>query len=551
MRAFLFPDNFVIIKLMTILIKNIQLLDGTGRPPVKADVLVKNEKISAVGNFPKYRADEIIDGLGNYLAPGFIDINAASDRYLTLFSNPDQKDSLLQGATTLIGGQGGFSLAPLIYGSLEAIREWADVGKVNVSWHTLAEFLKAMDRRPLGVNFGTLVGHITVRHDLVGENSRDLSRNELRVFNLLLEKSLREGAFGFSAGLNHRYSRQTSYSEIKALAETTAKLKGLYAVFLRNEKNNLLSSVSETIAIAKETNAKVLINHLRPLIGSGKDYEEALELIDKNTDKADIFFGVCPFNVSAVLISSFLPDWAQAGGRIEMLKDIEAPGLKEKIIKELPRFKGDEVVVVSAPGNEYLVGKSLKEFSQNRDLNVYEGLLALMKLTEFRAVVSYANVNSRKISEALNHNRAIVVSGGVSFAPLEMGRPSAAVSVPKGQGGSLTGFGQSEGFKKSISEKHSYKTFIKFLSLAETKKIMPLGTAIYKITGLPAQRLGLDRRGLIRDGYFADLVIFSTRGGSAIGGKDVEVREVIVNGKRAVKEGKFQNILAGKILRHQ
>jgi len=104
---------------VTILIKNIQLLDGSGRPPVKADVLVKNDKISAIGNFPKYRADEIIDGLGAYLAPGFVDINTDSDHYLTLFSNPSQKDFLLQGVTTIIGGQCGASLAPLIYGSLE------------------------------------------------------------------------------------------------------------------------------------------------------------------------------------------------------------------------------------------------------------------------------------------------------------------------------------------------------------------------------------------------------------------------------------------------
>ncbi len=501
---------------MTILIKNIQLLDGTGRPAVKADVLVKKDKISAIGNFPKYRADEIIDGLGAYLSPGFIDINTVSDRYLTLFAAPGQKDFLIQGVTTIIGGQGGFSLAPLIYGSLEAIREWVDIGRTNVSWHTVAEFLKTMENRPLGVNFGTLVGHTTIRHDLAGENIRDLSRNELRIFNSILEKSLKEKAFGFSIGLNQRYTRQTSYSEIKALAETVAKFKGLYAINLRSERNNLLSSVNETIDIAKETSAKILINYLRPLIGSGNDYEEALELINRNIDKADICFGIYPFSVSAVLVSSFLPDWAQEGGRTEMLKNVQAPGLKEKIVKELPRFKGDEVIIISAPGNEYLVGKSLKEFSQNRDLNVYEGLLDLMKSTDFRAVVSYKNINSRKIAKALAHNRAIICSGGASF-------------------------GESEGLKKVVREKHSHKTFTRFLNLAEKKEIMPLGTAIYKMTGLPAQRLDLDRRGLIREGYFADLVIF----------KDAEIREVVLNGKRVVKEGNLQNILAGRILKHE
>jgi len=506
---------------MTILIKNIQLLDGSGRAPVKADVLVKNDKISAIGIFPKYRADEIIDGFGAYLAPGFIDINTDSDHYLTLFSNPCQADFVLQGVTTIIGGQCGASLAPLLYGSLESIQEWADISKINVNWHTVKEFLETMDKRPLGVNFGTLVGHTTIRQSLVGETKmvrqahhpelnrkRNLSQNELRVFNLVLERALKDGAFGFSTGLGYSQNRQTSYSEIKALVEIVSKYKALYATHLRNEKRGLLSSINETIEIAKETGAKVLISHFRPILGYGKDYDEALEIINKNTDKADLYFDLYPFNTSTMLVYTFLPDWAQEGDR-EMM-------FKEKILRELPRVKGEEIVIVSAPSNEYLIGKSLKEFSQNRNLNISEGLLDLMKLTNFRAVVFYKNISLKKVIKTLVHDRAIVASNSASF-------------------------GEPEGLKKIIRPERSYRTFIRFLELAEKEKILALETAIYKITGLPAQRLGLKDRGLIRDGYFADLVVF----------KDAEIREVLVNGKRVVKDGKFQGILAGKILRHQ
>jgi len=544
---------------MTILIKNIQLLDGSGRPPVKADILVKDEKISAIGIFPKYRADEIIDGFGAYLAPGFIDINTDSDHYLTLFSNPAQADFLLQGVTTIIGGQCGASLAPLLYGSLESISQWADISKINVNWHTVKEFLETMDKRPLGVNFGTLIGHTTIRQALVGETKRDLSRNELRVFNLLLDKSLKDGAFGFSTGLGYSQNRQTSYSEIKALVETVSKQKALYATHLRNEKRGLLSSVNETIEIAKETGAKVLISHFRPILGYGKDYDEALELINKNTDKADVYFDLYPFDTSTMLVYTFLPDWAQEGDREVMLKDIGTPGLKEKILRELPRLRGEEIVIVSAPGNEYLIGKNLKKFSQNRNLNITEGLLTLMKLTNFRAVVFYKNISLKKVIKTLALDRAIVASNSASFREPE-GTESASP---------VTSIGMRYGasWRKIIRPERSYRTFIRFLELAEKaptpeggrgpdsdarsesrprrrdrsvgKKIMPIETAVYKITGLPAQRLGLRERGIIRDGYFADLVIF----------KDAEIREVLVNGKRIVKDGKFQGILAGKILR--
>ncbi|MEK7162873.1 MAG: hypothetical protein AAB696_01130 [Patescibacteria group bacterium] len=482
---------------MTILIKNIQLIDGAGKPPVKTDVLIKKEKIHAIGSFPRYQANEIIDGMGAYLAPGFIDINNESDHYLTIFSDPSansgqvlsQKDFLLRGFTTIIGGQGGSSLAPLLYGSLESIKEWADIKKINVNWRTVAEFLKVMEQRRLGVNFGTLIGHYTIRQALTGGAERDLSRNELRVFNHILEKSFKEGAFGFSTGLNYIQSRQTSYSEIKALVETCAKYKRLYASNLRDEKRGLLSSVNEIIEIAKETGVKVLINNFKPIIGYGKNYEESLELINKNSDKADIHFSVYPTDTNAILVYEFLPEWVKKDGNEIMLKDIQSPGLREKILKELPRVKGGEVVILNAPDNKYLIGKSLKEFAQNRGLTIGEGLLELMKITNFRATVSYKNISFKKTIQSLVDERAIAVSDNAG----------------------------------------------EFLKLAEKSP----EKFIYKITGLPAEKLGLKNRGLIREGYFADLVIF----------RDAKIREVFLNGKRVVKSGVFQNVLAGKILR--
>jgi len=505
----------------TILIKNIQLIDGSGRPAVKADVLIKDDKISAIGNFPKYRADEVIDGLGSaYLAPGFIDINTDSDHYLTLFSNPSQKDFILQGVTSIIGGHCGASLAPLIYGSLESISQWADIRKINVNWHTVKEFLKVMSQKQLGVNFGTLVGHTTIRQALVGETKRDLSQNETKVFKLILDKSLKEGAFGFSTGLGYSQNRQTSYSEIRSLLEVVSQKKALYTTHLRNEKKGLLSSVNETINLAKETGAKVLISHFRPIIGYGKDYDEAIELINKNTDKADVYFDIYPFNTSTVLVETFLPNWVQEGSREVIIQDIQTPGLREKILRELPKVKGEEIIIAAAPGNEYLIGKSLKEFSENRNLNISEGLLELMKLTNLRAVIFYKNISSKKVIKALTSDRAIIASNSACLPDVDE---------------------NSVKWQKIIKPERSYRTFIKFLELIEKEKILPIEQAIYKITGLPAQRLGLKDRGLIRDGYFADLVIF----------KDAKIRDVILNGKRVVKEGEFQDILAGNILRHK
>ncbi|HDH31677.1 MAG TPA: hypothetical protein ENH26_02790 [Candidatus Wolfebacteria bacterium] len=495
-----------------ILIKNIQLLDGTGRPAVKADILVKKEKIYAIGSFPNYEADKIIDGIGAYLTPGFIDINTDSDHYLTLFSNPSQKDFLLQGVTTIIGGQCGASLAPLLYGSLESIKSWANTSRTNINWQTVAEFLKVMDKMLLGINFGTLVGHYTIRQSLIGNTFRKLTRNEIAVFRSLLERSLKEGAFGFSTGLGYLQSQQVPYSELKSLVEIVSKFKGFYATHLRNEREDLLDSVNETIKIAKETGVKTLISHFRPIIGFEEDYKTSLELINKNIAKADIHFDLCPFDTSNVPISFLLPSWAQSRDREMMLKNLQVLKIREKILKELPKLNGRKIIIISAPGNEYLLNKSLEEFSANRNLDVKNGLLTLMEITDFQAVVFYGNIDIKGVKKALSHERAIIASN----------RASSLIQTDT-----------------NLACPNANFTFTKFLELSEKENILPIEKAVNKITGLPAQQLGLRDRGVIRDGNFADLVIF----------RDSKIRDVILNGKIVVRDGEFKDVLAGQILR--
>jgi N-acyl-D-amino-acid deacylase len=210
---------------MTLLIKNVQVVGGAHSSATNAaaggastsDVFVSDNRISAIGRFSNKKADVILDGQGAYLSPGFIDCNTGSDHYLTLFDNPSQEDAIRQGVTTILGGMCGASLAPLLYGSLESLQKWGDPDRVNVNWHTMKEFLAVMDKRPLAVSFGTLVGHATVRRAIVGEALRELTKNELNVFSRTLEAALAEGAFGLSAGLGYVHARKTPYAELRVL----------------------------------------------------------------------------------------------------------------------------------------------------------------------------------------------------------------------------------------------------------------------------------------------------------------------------------------------
>lgn len=487
---------------MTILIKNIQLIDGSGSPAVKSDVLIKADKISAVEPAINYKADETIDGLNAHLAPGFIDINNHSDRHLSIFFEPNQKHFLLQGITTIIGGQGGVSLAPLLYGSLQSIRPWADVNKINVSWHDLSELFKIIQKQGIGINFGTLVGHLTVRRALVGESiSENLTPREMKVFDSILKKSFKNGALGVSIGLDRLQTAQVSYFEIKKFIETAAKFRKICAInFETNlKKENLAETTKKTVFLAKETAAKILINDLLPNVGFEDDFYRALEIIKKNLSLADVYFNFYPFETRFVPIDDFLPKWAKKPKKELTIENFKNTENKRRIVLSLPKLTGKEIIV-NSPSCGYLIGKSLEEFSLNRKLSVKQGLIKLMEITQMRAQLACKNVSNEALMKAVSHQRGLISS--------------------------------------SASHLQNLAAFKKFLELIEKDKIMTIEEAIKKITFLPARFLGLEKRGLVKNGYFADLVIF----------KDGEIRDVILNGRQAVKEGQFQNILAGEII---
>ena len=393
-----------------ILIKSAQIIDGAGKPPYKADVLIKDDKISAIGNYATKKAEVIIDGLGYYLTPGFIDVNTDADHYLSLFTNPSQSDFIKQGVTTTIGGQCGSSLAPLLYGSLESIQKWTDIRQINVDWHTMKEFLKTLGRTKIGVNFGTLIGHSTIRRAIIGEELRDLTDSELKVFEHIIEKAMEEGALGFSTGLGYAHSRATPYQEILQLVKIVTKHGGVYATHLRNEEEKIAGSVKEAIRLARETGVKTLISHFRPLNGFEKNYEEALEIIQKETDELDFHFDGYPFDASVVPIYTLLPKWAQSGGLRDMLENLSSNETQERLLKEFSHINGDDIIVAQAPTAKYLVGKTLGTFARNHELELSSALIKLMILTGFKAVVIYKNINVDLAIQGLMSDKALVAS---------------------------------------------------------------------------------------------------------------------------------------------
>lgn len=497
---------------MTTLIKNILLVDGSGKPPFKADVLINNNKIAAIGSFPNYKADKVIFGNEGYLCPGFIDMNANSDRYLTLFSSPLHKDFLVQGVTSILIGHCGFSLAPTFYGSLNHFWSWTKTNHININWKSVKEFLTSLQKRmDIGVNLGTMVGHRVIREDILknpNEDFRNLTANELRVFRSVLSQAIGEGAFGMSTGLGYFPYQQTTYHELRALFDIVKQSKGIATIHLRNEKENILDSVKEAVRLSQELSIPTVISHLRPFPGFEEKFEESLRLIESKTAQADIYFDTNPFSSSAVPIDSFIPDFLKDRDRNLILEKIQDENIKKKLLETFPKIDGRKAVILNAPGVEFLNGKTLYEFARNRNLATNQTLLKLMEVTRLRGVIFYENLDSSEIDRALFSPRSLISTNSPNFDD------------------SLIAF----------KPERSYRTFTEFIKRASRSNIL-IEKAIAKISGLPSKIMDLDGRGFISDGYFADLVLLN---------KDFDISTVLINGEIAVNEGQILPSYKGK-----
>jgi len=483
---------------MTTLIKNIQLIDGTGKAPYKADILIKKKKISAIGFFPRYGARLTIDGRGAYLSPGFIDIHSSIDRYLELF--PKASDAahplhalLLQGVTTAIGGQDGISLAPLMYGSLDTLQNWIDVRKVNSNWHSMKEFLRVAGKMPLPLNFGTLIGYRTIRESLIGIAERPFTLNETKIFKRILQTALREGALGLSMGTDD-LKADLGFSEIKGVFDLLRKYRAIYAKEFQETGEELAIALRNLITALEESGTRAIVNH----IGEKTDRTAMLELMYSSSARADIIFDVYPQNIRVMPGPEMFLHRNKTGGALDLRKNAA-----EEFSLQFPKIKGDAVHIVSAPGHEYLEGKTLRDFSKNRRLNLPEGFENLLHITKNRVIIAYHEPKKGDdAKEMLSYKKSVIAS-----ADMHLKTP------PK-------------------------DTMMRFLHHAHTKSPLPIELMVHKVTGLPAEKFAIPQRGLIRTGFIADLVLF----------KDGYIRDVFLNGIRVVADGIWGNKAEGEVI---
>lgn len=516
----------------SLLIKNATVIDGTGKPGEVLDVAVERDKIVNIDKNIPVGAHSVIDASGKILAPGFVDLQNHSDSYWQIFDNPQFDSLLTQGYTTILVGNCGASLAPLLSeDSLLAMQKWHNLEGANINWQTFDEFISELSNRRFACNIGSLVGYATLRRGVVGDQIRSLDKQEFKAIAKILEQSLDAGAFGLSNGLSYAHEIIISELELLELAKVIKKYDRLFSIHLRSEGSTVLESLDEALDIARNSEVNLKLSHLKVRGPQNfSKFEPVISDLETAYHKGvNVHFDVYPYDTIWQVLYSYLPKWAIEGGRKILLRHFKDPIQKNKILLYLNSLdiKFQDLIITSTANRLSAMGKTLGQIAKNLDCSSEQAVLDLIQNGGSEVLVFEKNLNEEQVRELLFHPLSFVGTDGAGFP---------------GKG------------KDRLVHPRCFGTSAKFLKIASEAKIS-LESAIKKLSSIPAKKAGLKGRGEIKIGNYADLVIFDAAkiADKATYQSPYQLSEgfeyVFVNGTAAVANGKITTKMPGRALR--
>ena len=511
--------------------------DGSGSPLSRINVGIESGIITLTADLPE--AKETVDVSGKIIAPGFVDIHTHSD--LTLLSNPLAQSKIRQGVTTEVVGNCGYGVAPNPYSErtnpLRSGLAFIDVDPdITWNWTSHAEYLIQLRESGISLNVATLIGHIPVHTAIAGFGENVASPAQIQSMKSLLREQLASGAFGFSTGLNLTPVSYASEDELVALGEAVSEYDGIFAIHMREYGDNLLKSIDEVVRIAQKSGARMQVSHLVALgERNWGRVSQALERIEEaNQSGCEINVDVYPYIAGSCPLSQILPDWAQEGGDSTMrarLKDVRVRAKIQETWQKIGIDWENYQIASVFPQFDSMIAKRISQIAN--DLNQTPDSLALDLLAEMGhslAIIAFGR-NEQDVKSVFAHSIAMVGSDGLALDPLG----------PTGVG---------------VPHPRSYGTFPRVLGRYLEGNQLSLERAIQICTSAPAKKLHLKNRGYVRDGYFADLVVFD-RGkiNDQATYEDphrfpVGIEYVVVNGSIVVKNNVHTEMRPGKVLLH-
>jgi dihydroorotase/N-acyl-D-amino-acid deacylase len=529
-----------------LVIANGHVVDGTGSPWYAADVGIRRGRIAAIGNLSAAPTTRRIDAAGRVVAPGFIDMLGQSE--LTLLVEPHVPSKIFQGITTEITGEGE-SAAPVDAAiAKEDAAKFAHYG-IRQDWSDFAGYFARLERQGIGINIGSYVGATTVREMVLGYADRQPSTEDLARMQALVASAMRQGALGLSSALEYAPAPYASTEELIALARSAAEFGGIYATHMRSEQEAILQSIDETVRIGREAHIPVEIWHLKA--GGVANFGLMPEIVG-HIDRAraagvDIAADTYAYPAWYNDLSAFIPPWAHDGGNAKLVERLKDPAVRDRLKTELLRpDPGWDNEWISVPGPQAILittvlepsllglqGRNLAEIAKARGVDPMDALFDILIEDGGHTAVAVFAMSEPDIALA-------AVQPWVSFCNDSEG------TSPEG----LLG--------REFPHPRAYGTFPRVLrKYVREERRLRLEEAVRKFTSLPASRLRLADRGVLKAGMWADVVVFDpdeiTDKASFADPKQLSVgmRWVLVNGVPVIADGVATQALPGRVLRGQ
>lgn len=485
-----------------VLIRNGKIVDGSGNPWYYGDLAIKDDKIAAVGVIPAdATAKRTIDAKGLVIAPGFIDMLGHSE--INLLIDREAVSKITQGVTTEITGE-GVSVAPLNDYIVAQSKDFDEHFQVNRDWRTLDEYFRRLEKNGTALNLGTMVGATTVREMVLKQEDRAPTPDELKRMQQYVEEAMQQGALGLGTSLIYAPANYASTDELIALAKSASKYHGIYISHIRNEGDQEMQALQEAFRIGREANLPVEIWHLK-VSGRqnwGKMPDVIRTIVAARESSLDVTADQYPYIASATSLGAIIPPKYHEGGNEKLAQRLADPKMREQIREDLETQgtsgKSDEnmwrgvggpqgILIASTivPELKKWEGRTLAQVAQAESKDPFDTLCDLLIASKNGIGAIYFSMDERDMRTA-------------------MIEPFVAVGI---DGGAINPVGP---LGESKPHPRAYGTFTRILGkYVREEKVLRLEDAIRKFTSLPAQRVHLDRRGLLRPGYYADVTIFN------------------------------------------
>jgi len=526
-----------------VIIRGGTVYDGTGAEPRQADVAICGDRVAGVGDFKSAKARTVIDANGLAVAPGFINMLSWSTESLN--QDGRSQSELRQGVTTEIMGEGE-SMGPVNDRVREhMLRAQADI-KYDIKWNTLAEYLQYLEKHGISCNVASFIGATTIREYVIGFEDKPPTPEQLDQMRELVRQEMEAGALGIGTSLIYPPAFYAKTEELIELCKVAARYQGKYISHMRSEGNQLFEALDELLRIAREANIPAEVYHIK---ASGeKNWSKEDELLARieraQKDGLNVRANMYTYTAAGTGLDACLPPWTENGGYPALFKRLRDPATREKIKTEvkidsdkwenlyLAAGSPDKILLVGFKSDKLkpLTGKTLAEVAKMRGKDPIDTMMDLIAEDESRIGTIYFIMSEDNVKKE-------VAKPWISFGSDEA---SQAPEPP---------------FTKSNPHPRAYGNFARVLGkYVRDEKVIPMKEAIHRLSGLPATNLGLDHRGFVKAGMFADVVVFdpATIADHATFEKPhqyaVGMKHVFVNGVQVIKDGEHTGAKPGRAL---